>query len=162
VEPTIDRGCSRSAPRRRGWKGYTIVELVIVLAIIGVLSAVAIPIYRGYVERQNQRTAIRDIYVLQTAIERFKTEFSELPASLDGLVDPALIDPWGNAYVYVNLGDPKEKSRKDKNLHPLNSDYDLCSMGRDGVTAIPLTATQSLDDIVRANDGAFIGLAIDY
>jgi general secretion pathway protein G len=159
VKRTSDFGCSRI---RFGGSGYTLVELVIVLAIVGVLTAVAIPIYGGYRDRHDQRRAIGDIHVLQTAIERFRTEFSGLPKTLDGLVDPGLVDPWGNPYVYVNLGEPKAKSRKDKNLHPLNSDYDLCSMGKDGVTAIPLTSEASYDDILRASDGAYIGLAIDY
>jgi general secretion pathway protein G len=52
--------------------------------------------------------------------------------------------------------------RTDKNLVPLNSDYDLYSMGKDGESQIPLTVKISHDDIIRANDGAFVGLAIDY
>ena len=51
---------------------------------------------------------------------------------------------------------------KDKSLHPLNSDYDLYSMGKDGASTGPLTAKASRDDVVRANDGRFIGLAKDY
>jgi general secretion pathway protein G len=57
---------------------------------------------------------------------------------------------------------PGDKPRKDKNLVPLNSDYDLYSMGKDGESQIPLTVKISHDDIIRANDGAFVGLAIDY
>ena len=45
---------------------------------------------------------------------------------------------------------------------PLNSDFDLYSMGPDGQTATPLTAKASRDDIVRANNGGFIGVASDY
>jgi len=45
---------------------------------------------------------------------------------------------------------------------PINTDFDLYSMGPDGRSAPPLTAKHSRDDIVRANDGAFIGLASDY
>jgi general secretion pathway protein G len=44
----------------------------------------------------------------------------------------------------------------------LNSDYDLYSMGEDGESVPPLTAKQSRDDIIRANNGGFIGLAADY
>lgn len=68
--------------------GFTVVELVIVFAIIGVLSAVAIPIYGGYSDRQNRRTAITDINVLQADITRFRTEFNGLPNSLDGIANP--------------------------------------------------------------------------
>ena len=52
--------------------------------------------------------------------------------------------------------------RKDKKLVPLNSDYDLYSMGPDGESKPPLTAKASKDDIVRANDGEFVGLAERY
>jgi len=56
----------------------------------------------------------------------------------------------------------KGKVRKDHNLVPLNSDYDLYSMGKDGKSVSPLTAKASRDDIVRANNGAFVGLASEY
>jgi general secretion pathway protein G len=52
--------------------------------------------------------------------------------------------------------------RKDRNLVPINSDYDLYSVGPDGDSSLPLTAATSRDDIVRANDGRFIGKAEDY
>ena len=45
---------------------------------------------------------------------------------------------------------------------PLNSTYDLYSMGKDGQSQSPLTAKASLDDVIRANDGGFIGLAAHY
>ena len=161
VKPMIDLGCSRST---FGRNGYTVVELAIVLAIVGVLSALAIPIYGGYSDRQDRRTAITDIHVLQTAVARFRTEFGRLPSGLNGVAEPGLVDPWGNPYEYLNIEDmqPGDKPRKDKNLVPLNSDYDLYSMGKDGESQIPLTVKVSHDDIIRANDGAFVGLAIDY
>ena len=77
-------GCG-SAPCKGG---FTVVELVIVVAIVGVLSAVDIPIYGGYSDRQNRRTAITDINVLQADITRFRTEFNGLPNSLDGIANP--------------------------------------------------------------------------
>jgi hypothetical protein len=51
---------------------------------------------------------------------------------------------------------------KDKSLHPLNSDYDLYSMGPDGQSQTPLTAKASRDDIIRANNGGFIGVVEDH
>ena len=56
----------------------------------------------------------------------------------------------------------KGKLRKDKFLVPLNSDYDLYSMGPDGKSVPPLTAKASRDDILRANDGEFFGPAHLY
>ncbi len=52
--------------------------------------------------------------------------------------------------------------RKDRFLHPINSDYDLYSMGKDGRTTEALTAKMSHDDIIRANDGGFVGLASQF
>jgi general secretion pathway protein G len=52
--------------------------------------------------------------------------------------------------------------RKDRFLVPINTDYDLYSMGKDGRSSPPLTAKASRDDIIRANDGAYIGLASNY
>ena len=54
------------------------------------------------------------------------------------------------------------QARKDHFLVPLNSDYDLYSKGPDGKSSPPLTAEASRDDIIRANDGAYFGLASDY
>ena len=45
---------------------------------------------------------------------------------------------------------------------PVNSDYDLYSKGKDGKSQTPFTAKASQDDIVRANDGSFLGLVSDY
>ncbi len=75
-----------------------------------------------------------------------------------------LIDPWGNPYLYLNIENAtgKIEPRKDKNLKPISSDYDLYSMGPDGRTKIPLTAKDSRDDTIRAADGAYVGIAEDY
>jgi general secretion pathway protein G len=45
---------------------------------------------------------------------------------------------------------------------PVNSDYDLYSMGKDEDSQAAFTAQVSRDDVVRANDGNFFGLAIKY
>jgi general secretion pathway protein G len=52
--------------------------------------------------------------------------------------------------------------RKDRNTHPINTDFDLYSKGRDGKTNYPLTAEASQDDIIRANNGGYLGLASHY
>ena len=56
----------------------------------------------------------------------------------------------------------KEKRRKDRFLVPLNKEYDLYSMGKDGKSQPPLTAKESYDDIVRANNGIYIGQASQF
>jgi general secretion pathway protein G len=65
--------------------------------------------------------------------------------------------------VYLNFATtPQGQWRKDHNLVPLNSAFDLYSMGKDGQSQPPLTAAASHDDIVRASDGNFIGMASRY
>ena len=53
-------------------------------------------------------------------------------------------------------------ARKDKFLHPINTAFDLYSVGPDGSTNTPLTAKVSHDDVIMANDGGFIGWATNY
>lgn len=57
---------------------------------------------------------------------------------------------------------PTGQMRKDQAMVPINSDYDLCRKGPDGVSVKPLIANDSRDDIIRASNGSFIGLASDY
>ena len=52
--------------------------------------------------------------------------------------------------------------RKDHNLKPVNTGYDIYSVGPDGETASPFTSTGGKDDIVMASDGDYFGLACQY
>ncbi len=52
--------------------------------------------------------------------------------------------------------------RRDRFLVPINSDFDLYSIGKDGGSQAPFTAMDSRDDIVRANDGGYVGLASGF
>jgi general secretion pathway protein G len=89
-----------------------------------------------------------------------------LPDSLNDVFNTNPIDPWNNPYQYLRIdgGDVKGKGkmRKDHFLVPINTDYDLYSMGRDGKSQAPFTARASQDDVVRANNGGFVGLVSDY
>jgi general secretion pathway protein G len=89
-----------------------------------------------------------------------------LPDSLAVLGYGNLLDPWGHPYQYLKIagGDVngKGKLRRDRFLNPLNTDYDLYSLGPDGDSKTNLNAKESRDDIVRANSGAFIGVASDF
>ena len=58
--------------------------------------------------------------------------------------------------------DEKAKPRKDHFLVPVNSDFDLYSMGADGNSQAPFTAEASYDDIVRADDGRYVGLVSEF
>lgn len=52
--------------------------------------------------------------------------------------------------------------RRDRYMYPLNTDYDLFSLGPDGRTAVSLGQAVGLDDVIRANNGGFFGSAADY
>lgn len=144
-------------------QGFTLIELMTVIAIIGTLAAFALVNFTAYVEKAKVTAAIVEIKDIERSILVFQLENERLPNTLveAGLGNP--IDPWGNPYVYYPLSSvPKGKQRKDKSLVPINSDYDLYSSGRDGQSAAPLTAKTSQDDIVRAYDGKFVGIAKNY
>jgi general secretion pathway protein G len=144
-------------------RGVTLVELVLLLAIVGVLATLAITTYRGWRDRLNIDKAYSDILVIATSITEFRDDYKRLPVDLAEIGKDTLRDPWGHAYQYVNHTTASPGLfRKDKNIVPINTDFDLSSNGKDGVSVAPLTAKESRDDIIRANDGAFIGLASVY
>lgn len=147
-------------------RGFTLIELLIALVIVAALMSIAVPNYQAYVERTRRTTAIKDIAQFSMALERYRTTTGTFPDSLNDLNIPLPLDPWGHAYQYlgIDVAPPPNPGalRKDKNLNPLNSDYDLYSMGPDGATQKQLTAAKGSDDIVRAGNGGFIGLASEH
>lgn len=156
----------RNSPRaeRDFASGVTLLELMFAIAIVGVLAAVAVPTWHARVERLKISTAIADISGIHLAIQRYVAANYGPPPDLATIGQAGRLDPWGNAYAYLSFTGLKGKGpmRKDKNLVPINSQYDLYSMGADGESVAPLTAKKSRDDVVLANDGGFIGLASDY
>ena len=147
----------------RSVRGLTVIELVIVLAVIATLTGIAVGIYGNVTERSKVAKAIADLQVMDGEIAAFEGENGRLPTSLAEINHSSLQDPWGNPYQYLVFDDTNPGARrKDRFLVPLNSTYDLYSMGRDGQSSPPLTASSSRDDVVRANDGGFYGLASTY
>ena len=147
--------------------GFTIIELMIVVAILGILSALSTVQYLSYIEKVRVTRAIFDIKKLQTEIDSYLFEGRPPP---NRLADVGLggKDPWGFPYRYLPLRNARgiqinaARARKDRFLVPLNDDYDLYAIGKDGRTAVSLASPLSQDDVVRANDGAFIGLGKHY
>ena len=152
-----------SRPRRQ--RGVTLMELAIVAALVALVSMMAIPAYQQYAQRSQVARAVSDIGRIDLVLNRFRLNNDDaLPDSLAAVDLDGLLDPWGNPYVYLNIATARNKGklRKDRNLVPINTDFDLYSMGPDGRSVAPLTAKHSRDDIVRANNGQFIGIAVDY
>ena len=148
--------------------GFTLLEIVVVIAIVCTLSAIALPNYIRYKDEARTVVAITDIKMIEKQIALFVLENNgQLPDSLNDLPALGIVnDPWAHPYRYlrINGGPPAVKglSRKDHFLVPVNDDYDLYSMGADGKTKAPFTAPISQDDIVRANDGGYVGLVSNY
>jgi general secretion pathway protein G len=153
---------SGKAPGGRN-RGFTILELMLVVAVGATLTALAVPAYTDYVEKARVVQAMAAIKRISEHIDTYELENNFLPGALSDVGQGGQIDPWGNPYVYRNLtGLPPGQARKDQWLVPLNSDYDLYSVGKDGQSQLPLTVPVSKDDVIRANDGGFIGLAHLY
>jgi general secretion pathway protein G len=144
--------------------GFTLIEILIAIAIIGILASIAIPSYKDYKEKARVSQAISDIATISVKIEAFWQDARAYPANLTEIGLIGMKDPWGNVYRYLDLTRPGSTgaARKDRNLVPLNSDFDLYSSGKDGLSVGPLTAPRSKDDVIRANDGKFIDLASKY
>ena len=124
---------SRSIPKP---KGFTLIELMIVVVILGLLATVIMPRILDRPDKARRVKAQADIRTIQSMLALFKTDTGRFPTTAEGLqalvTNPGLDnyssegyldayprDPWGNPYVYLCPG--------------LNSkDYDLESYGKDG------------------------------
>jgi general secretion pathway protein G len=156
-------GVQHSAPMV-SQRAFSLVEILIAIAIIGVLAGLAVPSYTRYKERVRVAQAVSDIAGMASVIVMYERDNRDLPESLETVSLQGKLDPWGRPYVYTNLASAKGKgsARKDKKLNPLNSDFDLYSVGKDGDSKLPLSPKVSEDDVIRARDGRFIGLARDF
>ncbi|TDJ63175.1 MAG: prepilin-type N-terminal cleavage/methylation domain-containing protein [Proteobacteria bacterium] len=146
--------------------GFTLIELLVALALVGTIASIGVPAYYKYVDKADIAAAATDIRSLEQFITRYEVNEGELPDFLTDVGAGGLTDPWGNPYQYLRIAGAGLKGkgalRKDQKLNPINSDYDLYSMGKDGASKKPLTAKASHDDVIRAANGAFVGLAINY
>lgn len=155
------RASDRSRRAQESTDGFTLIEMLIAMAIMLTIAAIAVPNLVAAIEDAKVARAVDEIHMLEDAITLYMVNNSQFPNSLADVGYGDLLDPWGNPYQYLNHAGVKGKGkfRKDRFLVPLNSDYDLYSMGEDGKSVPPLTAKVSQDDVVRASNGSYIGLA---
>ena len=169
-------------------KGFTLIEIFIVIAIIGTLSAIAVPNYLKYKNNAKITLAIADIRIIEKQIALYVFDNNGLlPDNLSDLstIGGVINDPWGNPYRYLKINsgvvapvafiapvarvvpdipsvpdNPGILGQARKNFMdvPVNQDYDLYSMGKDGNTNISFRVPVSYDDVVRAYEGQYVGL----
>jgi general secretion pathway protein G len=116
--------------------GFTLIELMIVIVILGLLATIVMPRILNRPEQARRMKAKIDIRNIESALALFKTDTGRFPTtseglealvsdqdikgySNDGYLDKVPLDPWGNKYIYISPG-----------VH--RKDYDLKSYGRDG------------------------------
>ena len=143
-----------------GNRGFTLVELIVVCAVLGVLAAMAMPAYNAYVNSTKNTACASDIRTIEKAITAWLLENNKsVPeANLSAMGITNLLDPWKRDYVYYLHTDPAldPVALKDPALEYLNTDYDLYSLGADGASDETPGVTTA-DDVVRSNDGGFVG-----
>lgn len=74
------------ARRRSGDGGFTLIELIIVMAIIAILISIAVPIYANMVRRAKEAVLQEDLHTMRTAIDSYTIDKQKAPQSLDDLV----------------------------------------------------------------------------
>ena len=82
VEPAPGSGVHR----RSGEDGFTLIELIIVMTIIGLLSAIAIPSYLNSVRKAREAVLHEDLHTMRSAIDSYTVDKEQAPQTLDDLV----------------------------------------------------------------------------
>ena len=137
--------------------GFTLIELIVISAILGVLVLMALPAYKSYLNSTKIVAAASDIRTIEKAISAYLLDKNmTVPAATLGEMGiESPLDPWKRTYVYqIVAGAPLE----DIAGQPLNTDYDLYSMGQDGASDPASGNAANADDIARSNDGGFVGV----
>jgi len=116
--------------------GFTLIELMIVVVILGLLATIVVPRILNRPEQARRMKAKVEIRSIESALALFKTDTGRFPTTSEGLealvsnpgikgyngdgyLDKVPVDPWDNKYIYISPG-------------VRNKDYELESYGKDG------------------------------
>lgn len=145
--------------------GLTFIELIASMVIIGLILAIAIPVYLNHMDNIRTAEVASNLLAIELCIDKYYAEHGKYPVCLDDVGKGSLKDPWGRCYRYLSLpADEKERKKvgRIKNDYKLiNKDFDLYSTGSDGLTHRNINNRKSWDDVIRASDGAYVGPAKD-
>ena len=144
--------------------GFTLLELMATVVLLFVIVIFATPWYGAYVHRAKVAHTIGDIGEIHLRVAMFDLTNSRNPTSLAEINLDGQLDPWGNPYQYLSFDNIESNGPKRKNraMVPVNTFYDVYSIGPDGESESPFTSVHSRDDVVMAMDGAFFGEVGDF
>jgi len=103
-------------------KGFTLVEIIIVVTIIGILVAIAIPVYRGSVVRAREAVLKENLFQIRDAISKYYYDKQKYPTSLDDLVtykylSKIPVDPINNSSQWALVHfEPEEEEDFDPEI----------------------------------------------
>jgi prepilin-type N-terminal cleavage/methylation domain-containing protein len=145
----------------RRTNGFTLVELLTVVAVLSALALIALPAGTTYIAKARTARCLSDLQTINNEIQSYYIDKNAYPDNLSKIGRDKFMDPWGQFYEY-NPGATLIGGVDPRPLNRLSNDYDLWSKGPDTQTNNPAYAAESEDDLVRASDGSFFGLRSDF
>ena len=126
--------CRQNLEATRRGRGFTLIEILVVLAIIGLIAAVAAPQIFNRLGGAKSDSVKVQIEALSTGIDLYRLEVGRLPESMDGLVSkPAGVDRWNGPYLRKSVVPKDPWGREYLYRAPgEHGDFDLYSLGADG------------------------------